>query len=64
MMCKDSREFVVKWHDKIILTIIFILIQWINIVLIYKTRNYQDLIHTQDSHDPDSHAFDDELPSL
>ena len=59
MMCKDSREFVVKWHDKIILTIIFILIQWINIVLIYKTRNYQDLIHTRDSH-----AFDDELPHL
>ena len=59
MMCKDSRELVVKWHDKIILTIIFILIQWINIVLIYKTRNYQDLIHTQDSY-----AFDDELPHL
>ena len=59
MMCKDSREFVVKWHDKIIMTIIFILIQWINIVLIYKTQNYQDLSHTQDSH-----AFDDELPHL
>ena len=58
-MCKDSRGFVVKWHDKIIMTIIFILIQWINIVLIYKTRNYQALIHTQDSH-----AFDDELPHL
>ena len=59
MMCKDSREFVVKWHDKIVLTIIFILIQWRNIVLIYKTRNRQDLIHTQDSY-----AFDDELPHL
>ena len=56
MMCKDSREFVVKWHDKIIMTIIFILIQWINIVLIYKTRNNRDLFHTQDSHD--------ELPHL
>ena len=59
MMCKDSRELVVKWHDKIIMTIIFILIQWINIVLIYKTQNYRDLFHTQDSH-----AFDDELPHL
>ena len=59
MMCKDSREFVVKWHYKIIMTIIFILIQWIKIVLIYKTRNYQDLSHTQDSH-----ALDDELPHL
>ena len=59
MMCKDLRELVVKWQDKIIITIILILIQWINIVLIYKTRNYRDLFHTQDSH-----AFDDELPHL
>ena len=58
-MCKDSREFVVKWNYTIIMTIIFILIQWINIVLIYETRNHQDLSHTQDSH-----AFDDELPHL
>ena len=59
MMCKDSREFVVKLHYKIIMTIICILIQWINIVLIYKTRDYQDLSHTHGSH-----AFDDELPHL
>ena len=59
MMCKDSCEFVVKWHDTILMTIIFILIQWINIVLIYKTWKYQDLSHTQDIH-----AFDDELPHL